>query len=104
MHPSLGDLQQLVMLAVVRLKDQAFSGAIRDELKRVGNRDVAVGTVHVTLVRLEDQGMLTSGRSERSQPGAGRPRRCYTLTPEGWGALSAARESFESMWSGVEPA
>lgn len=103
MPTNLGDLQQLVMLAVTRLGENAYSGAIQDELRTVANRDVAVGTVHVTLVRLEDQGMLTSARAEQPNQGAGRPRKCYSLTPLGWEALSAARRSFDSMWDGVEP-
>ena len=96
---SLGDLQQLAMLAVVRLRDRAYGAAIRDELARVADRPVSVQTVWVTLVRLEEQG-LTASR-EVPAPQGGRPRRVFRLTPEGWNALEEARTSMARMWEGV---
>jgi DNA-binding PadR family transcriptional regulator len=98
-HVSLGDLQQLTMLAVARLGPGAFADAVRQELHAVAERDVAVATVHVTLVRLEKQGLV---RSERRTPGeGGRERRYFSLTPEGSAALTAARCAQERMWRGV---
>ena len=96
---SLGDLQQLTMLAVARLGGEAFADAVRQELSEVAERDVAVATVHVTLVRLEKQGLVRSDRRP-PEPG-GRERRYFTLTPEGAEALSAARRAHERMWHGV---
>jgi len=98
---SLGDLQQLAMLAVVRLGDEAYGAAIRDELGRVAGRDVSVQTVWVTLVRLEEQGLTASG--EVAAPEGGRPRRIFRLTPDGWRALQGARASMARMWEGVVP-
>ena len=98
---SLGDLQQLAMLAVVRLGDEAYGAAIRDELGRVAGRDVSVQTVWVTLVRLEEQGLTASG--EVAAPEGGRPRRIFRLTPDGWRAPQGARASMARMWEGVVP-
>lgn len=98
---SLGDLQQLAMLAVARLGDEAYGAAIRDELADVAGRRVSVQTVWVTLVRLEDQGLTAS--SEAAAPEGGRPRRVFRLTPEGWRALDEARASMARMWEGVVP-
>lgn len=98
---SLGDLQQLAMLAVARLGDEAYGAAIRDELARVAGRKVSVQTVWVTLVRLEEQGLTAS--KEVAAPEGGRPRRVFRLTPEGWGALEHARASMARMWEGVVP-
>lgn len=98
---SLGDLQQVVMLAVARLGDHAYGAAIRDELNAVAVRRVSVPTVYVTLVRLEERG-LTRSRSEATEPGqGGRARRVFELTPEGWDALEKARVSMSRMWEGV---
>lgn len=102
--PNLGDLQHLVMVAVARLGDDAFGGSIQDELRRVADRDVSVSTVYVTLVRLEEQGLVESVRGEKKTPTAGRPRRVFRITDEGWEALRAARASLERIWEGVEPA
>lgn len=101
---SLGDLQQLVMLAVARLGADAYGGAVQAELRRVAGRDVSVSTVYVTLVRLEDQGLVRSERSPRAEGEAGRPRRCFEVTAAGWAALEASRVALERMWRGVEPA
>ena len=100
----LGDLQHLVMVAVARLGDNAFGGAIQDELREVAGRDVSVSTVYVTLVRLEDHGLVESGRGEKDEPSVGRPRRVFRVTEAGWDALRAARRSLERIWEGVEPA
>jgi DNA-binding PadR family transcriptional regulator len=93
---SLGELQHLVMLAVVRLRDDAYGAAIRDELRRVAGRSVSVQTVWVTLVRLEEQGLTASGVV--AAPEGGRPRRVFRLTPGGWRALDAARVSMAQLW------
>ena len=102
--PTLGDLQHLVMVAVARLGDDAFGGAIQDELRDVAGRDVSVSTVYVTLVRLEEQGLVESRREERDTPSVGRPRRVFRVTSAGWEALRAARTSLDRIWEGVEPA
>jgi PadR family transcriptional regulator, regulatory protein PadR len=96
---SLGELQHLVMLAVVRLRDDAYGAAIRDELLGVAGRSVSVQTVWVTLVRLEEQGLTAS--DDVAAPEGGRPRRVFRLTPAGWRALEEARMSMARMWEGV---
>jgi DNA-binding PadR family transcriptional regulator len=96
---SLGDLQQLTMLAVVRLRQDAYGGAIREELREVAGRSVSVQTVWVTLVRLEEQGLVVS--NEVPPPAGGRARRVFRLTAAGWRALEDAREEAARMWKGV---
>ena len=98
---SLGDLQQLTMLAVVRLGGDAYGAAIRDELLRVAERKASVQTVWVTLVRLEKQGLVDSTEGPREQGRSGRARRVFRLTPDGWRALDRARASTARMWDGV---
>lgn len=95
---ALGDLQQLAMLAVARLGADAYGAGVRDELKRVAGREVSVPTVYVTLVRLEEQGLVKSADADGA---GGRPRRVFELTPGGWSALQAARASMARMWEGV---
>lgn len=96
---SLGDLQQLAMLAVIRLGEEAYGAAIREELARVAGRDVSVQSVWVTLVRLEEQGYAAS--TEVSGPEGGRPRRIFRITPAGWALLEQTRRSIARMWEGV---
>jgi DNA-binding PadR family transcriptional regulator len=94
----------MVMVAVGRLGENAYGGAVQDELLRVAGRDVSVSSVYVTLVRLEDLGLLTSGQSSRGPGEVGRPRRVFEITDAGWEVLRSAREALDRIWDGVEPA
>ena len=98
---SLGELQQLTMLAVARLGRRAYGAAIREELRTVARRTVSVPTVYVTLVRLEEQGLVASNEAPKEDGRGGRARRVFRLTREGWLALDEARASMARMWKGV---
>lgn len=100
----LGDLQQLTLLAVARLGNEAFGGAVRDELEQVAQRKVSISTVYVTLVRLENQGLVTSTREEVRPDRGGKAKRYFKLTPRSWSALEASRDALTRMWQGVQPA
>lgn len=97
----LGDLQHLTMLAVARLDTDAYGSAIREELREVAGRKVAVPTVYVTLVRLEEQGLVESEERPAQGGRGGRPRRVFRLTSAGWEAMEAARSAMSKMWKGV---
>jgi len=99
----LGEFEQLVMLAVLRLRDDAYGVAIRREIEDQTDRAVSRGAVYTTLDRLENKGYLTSLRSDSPGPRTGVARRYYTLEPEGIEALNAARAALQRMWAGVEP-
>lgn len=97
----LGTFEQAVLLAVLRLGDEAYGGAIVTEVEARLDREVAVGAVHATLVRLEEKGMLSSRLGPGTQRRAGRPRRYYALLAPGRRALNDARAAFAEMWRGV---
>jgi hypothetical protein len=59
-EPTLGDFEQLILLALVRLADQAYGVSIHDEIVRRARRDVTVAAVYKTLERLEDKGLIVS--------------------------------------------
>jgi PadR family transcriptional regulator PadR len=93
----LGEFEQVVMLAVARLKDDAYGMAVRAEIaERIGRR-VTIGAMYATLDRLVTKGYLRS----RDDAPDGRPRRFFALTPEGVAALEVSRESQQRMWAGV---
>ena len=96
----LGELQQLLMLALVRLENDAYGAVIRRELAEVVGRRLSISAIYVTLVRLEEQGLVTSRDGEVPANG-GRPRRCFRVTEGGLEALKATRAAANSMWSGV---
>jgi DNA-binding PadR family transcriptional regulator len=89
------------MLAVARLGEGAYGAAIRDELARVAGRSVTVPTVYVTLIRLEQEGLVRSAAQPGPGARGGRPRRVFRLTTAGWRAREDAREAMTRMWEGV---
>ena len=100
---TLGELEELVMLAMVRLGDEAYGLAIVDELERTADRDVARASVYVLLRRLESAGLVES-RRESPQEARGRPRRYVRPTPEGLALLRRVRSTRLRMWEGIEDA
>lgn len=98
---SLGELQQMTMLAVARLGADAYGAVIRDELRDVAGREVSVPTVYVTLVRLEEQGLVSSMDVGPGDGRGGRARRVFAVTPAGWEALYGARAAMFRLWEGV---
>ena len=97
----LGAFEQSVLLAIVRLKDEAYGRAILKEVKLRLERDVAAGAVHATLGRLEQKGLLTSRLGSGTDIRGGRARRFYRLEPAGRRALNDAREAIDNLWLGL---
>ena len=97
----LGTFEQAVLLAVLRLRDEAYGRAILNDLQKRLGREVAAGAVHATLVRLEEKGLLASDLGDGTEVRAGRPRRYYRLEPAGVRALNDARVTVTAMWRGI---
>jgi len=100
-HSGLTELEQLMMLSVIRLGDDAYAAAVRRDLAAAVGRRLSAATAHVTLVRLERKGLLDSRESDPEPVRGGRSRRCFRLTPGGVAALRAAREAMDRMWARV---
>lgn len=94
----LGDLEELALLCVRRLGQDADGAAVRDQLADVAGRKVSVSTVYVTLMRLEEKGYARSWLGEPTAERGGRARRHFALTPEGLQALDARRTVRERLW------
>ena len=101
--PSLGEFEQLTMLAVARLGEQAYGAAIRQELEDVARRSVSISTVYVTLVRLEKKALVCSTRSDPTPVRGGKAKRYFRLTRAGVAALREARAAANRMWRGLQP-
>lgn len=97
----LGELEQMVLLAVRRLGDEAYGLGVVDVLEERVGRSVSRGAVYVTLDRLEEKGLLSSRQGGTSTGRAGRPRRLLAVTPEGLQALGEARRAWQSLWEGL---
>ena len=97
----LGAFEQAVLLAILRLGDEAYGRAILKEVQTRLERDVAAGAAHATLERLEHKGLLTSRLGTGTPVRAGRARRYYRLQPAGIRALNDARAAVEIIWRGL---
>ena len=97
----LGNFEQAVLLAILRLSEDAYGRGILREVQQRLRRDVAAGAIHATLERLEGKGLVRS----RLVPGTpirdGRARRFYRLEPAGIEALNEARVAVSNLWRGI---
>jgi PadR family transcriptional regulator, regulatory protein PadR len=103
MSDSLGEFEQLVMLAVLRLDDEAYGASVRDELKARAERDVSPGAIFTTLERLESRGLVTSRYGEPTAERGGRRKRFYRLSADGRRALARSLNTVKRMARGLEP-
>lgn len=101
--PVVGEFEQMILLAVLQRKDDAYGATIYDELSRHTRRSVARGAVYMTLDRLEKKGLLRSTLSDPTPERGGRAKRCYALTRSAVQALRASRQTLLSLWQGLEP-
>ena len=97
----LGEFEQLVLLAVARLGDDAYGVTVRREIERRAQRSASLGSVYATLERLETKGHVASYEGAPTSERGGRARRHYRLLPSGATALEAARRMQEAMWDGA---
>jgi len=100
----LGDLEELVLLAVRRLGGEAHGGRVRDELRELASRSVSVSTVYVTLMRLEEKGYARSWKGEPTSARGGKAKRHYELSPEGAEVLASVRAVRDRMWQSADGA
>lgn len=98
----LGTFEQAVLLAVLRLREEAYGRAILKAVQSRLERDVAAGAVHATLERLERKGLLTSRLGPGTPVRAGRARRFYRVQPAGIRALNDARRTVNNIWRGLK--
>jgi PadR family transcriptional regulator, regulatory protein PadR len=97
----LGEFEELVLLCVGILFDDAYGLAIVDELEKQTGRNIMISSVHKALVRLETKGYLKSHMGGRTDIRGGRDKRLYTLTQAGKKVLNESRELRNSLWNEI---
>ena len=97
----MGEFEELVLLSVGILFDDAYGLSILDELESKTGRSIMISSVHKTLVRLEDKGYLRSRMGGATNTRGGRDKRLYTLTPAGISVLREMRELRNEMWKQI---
>jgi len=99
---SLGEFEQVVLLAILRLDDDAYGVTIRSEIAACTGREPAPGALYTTLDRMEEKGLVESRMGEATPQRGGRAKRYFCVTPEGRGALVRAQQAFQSLLRGLD--
>lgn len=99
---ALGELELLVMLAVLRIGEDGYSRLIREDIEERTGRSVARGALYVTLQRLTEKGLLDTWMGEGRPERGGKARRHYAVTARGLAAVRESQSTLRRMWEGLE--
>lgn len=99
---TLGEFEQMVLLAVIHLDGEVYGVPIVDEIERRTGRKVVHAAVYVTLRRLEQKGLLKSWKSDPTPERGGKARRCVEVTRTGLALLRDSRTALDRMWQGLD--
>lgn len=104
---SLGEFEQLVLLAILHLsaagEDDVYGVPIVDEIERRSGRSVSRVAVYIALRRLEQKGLVNTWMGDPVAERGGKARRCVKVTRTGLSALRESRHVIEQMWRGLDP-
>jgi PadR family transcriptional regulator PadR len=99
---SLGEFEQIVLLAILRLGEGAYGVTIRSEIAECTGRDVAPGALYTTLDRMEQKEIVRSWLGEATPQRGGRPKRYFAVTKTGHSALIHAQQAYQSLMDGLD--
>src|SRR3970040_1792276 len=97
----LGELEELVLLMVALLNDEAYGVSIMEELKKQAARQISVSAVHAVLHRLEEKGFVRSKMGGASDERGGRRKRLFSITAYGRDVLEEKRDTRNLIWSTI---
>ena len=97
----LTDFELMLLLAILRVGDEAYGVPIAREIESLGERTVLLGTVYTGLDRLEANGLVSSTVGSPTPERGGRAKRYFRVTPSGMKAVRQAKRAFTRLWSGV---
>lgn len=97
----LGEFEELVLLIVAVLFDNAYGIAVQEEIAKRSGRKVTISTVHSALHRLDKKGYVTSRYGEATATRGGRRKLLFTVTPAGEGVLSHSRKLRNDLWESI---
>lgn len=99
---TLGEFEQLVLLAALRLGDEAYTVPIIDEIEERTGRAPTHAAVYVAMRRLEDKGLVESEKGDPTPERGGRAKRYFRVQPQAVELLREHRDALLSMWEGLE--
>lgn len=99
---ALGEVEHLILLAIIRLGSDAYGAAIIDELETRTGREVSQAATYVALRRLREKGLVSSRTGEANTRRGGRPKRYFVVTREGIARLRDSGSALFRMWQGLD--
>lgn len=99
---TLGEFEQVAMLAILRLDENAYGVTIREEIAACTGREPAPGALYTTLDRLEQKGVVRSWLGEATAQRGGKAKRYFAVTRVGRGALVSAQRAYQSLLKGLD--
>jgi DNA-binding PadR family transcriptional regulator len=100
----LGEFEEVVILTVAILNNDAYSISIKNEIESRISRTVSMGALHAALRRMEDKGYLKSYSGEATEERAGRPKRYFEITALGKRAMKDAKNTRDDLWRAIPTA
>ena len=97
----LGEFELMVVLALIRLGEDAYGVPISREIEKRSGREVAIGSVYAALERLEEKGLVTSKLGESTAERGGRAKRYFRITGEGLREARQTQKALVSLWRGL---
>jgi PadR family transcriptional regulator PadR len=97
----LGGFELLVLLALIRLGDEAYGVPISEAIEESSGREVALGSVYITLERLDQKGLVSSRLGEPTPERGGRAKTYFRITAKGLREIRQAQRTLTRLWKGV---
>jgi PadR family transcriptional regulator, regulatory protein PadR len=97
----LTDFELMVMLAVLRVREDAYGVPIAREIEQTGGRSVTLAAVYLTLDRLRQNGLVTCRLGDPTPERGGRAKKFFSITPNGLRAIQRAQRAFVALWKGI---
>jgi PadR family transcriptional regulator PadR len=99
--PTLGEFEQIVLLAIMRLGENAYGVTLREEIRARTNRHPTPGAVYTTVDRLEEKGLVSSRFGDPTPLRGGRAKRFFKVTAKGIAAVAQAQRSYQRLLDGL---
>jgi PadR family transcriptional regulator, regulatory protein PadR len=97
----IGGFELMVMLALMRLGEDAYGVPISREIEKIGGREVALGSVYAALERLEEKGFVTSQLGDSTPERGGRAKRYFHVTGKGLREVGDTHRTLKKLWNGL---
>ena len=99
--PTLGEFEQIVLLAIMRLGENAYGVTLREEIRARTDRHPTPGAVYTTVDRLEEKGLVSSRFGDPTPLRGGRAKRFFKVTAKGIAAVAQAQRSYQRLLDGL---